>query len=106
MPSDGYWAAVSTSNGLNLGRGSSRVLTDSHSDPPAQCRASTLSDRFNVKLQLQTETSHSEAVSFLFLNQRWFAAGSEEFEVDATHSLTLTSDQRTMADDLSTAQPS
>ncbi|CAB1424892.1 unnamed protein product [Pleuronectes platessa] len=39
MPSDGYWAAVSTSNGLNLGRGSTRiVLTDSHSDPPAQRR--------------------------------------------------------------------
>ncbi|CAB1425452.1 unnamed protein product [Pleuronectes platessa] len=38
MPSDGYWAAVSTSNGLNLGRGSSRVLTDSHSDPLAQRR--------------------------------------------------------------------
>ncbi|CAB1439169.1 unnamed protein product [Pleuronectes platessa] len=42
MPSDGYWAAVSTSNGLNLGRGSSRVLTDSHSDPPAQRRRSTV----------------------------------------------------------------
>ncbi|CAB1430038.1 unnamed protein product [Pleuronectes platessa] len=39
MPSDGYWAAVRTSNGLNLGRGSSCVLTDSHSDPPAQRRS-------------------------------------------------------------------
>ena len=35
VPSDGYWAAVGTSNGLNLGRGSSRVLEDSQSDPPA-----------------------------------------------------------------------
>ncbi|XP_038160303.1 E3 SUMO-protein ligase ZBED1-like [Cyprinodon tularosa] len=35
MPSDGYWAAVSTSNGLNLGRGSSCVLTFSQSDPAA-----------------------------------------------------------------------
>lgn len=30
MLSEGYWAAVSASNGLNLGRGSSRVLTNSH----------------------------------------------------------------------------
>ncbi|KAG2470167.1 MBOA5 acyltransferase, partial [Polypterus senegalus] len=37
MPSDGYGAAVSTSNGLNLGRGSSSVLTDIQLDPPAQC---------------------------------------------------------------------
>lgn len=37
---DGYWAAVSTSNGLNLGRGSSSILTDSPSGPPAQCRCS------------------------------------------------------------------
>ncbi|KAG2471099.1 VGLL4 protein, partial [Polypterus senegalus] len=37
MPSDGYGAAVSTSNGLNLGQGSSSVLTDSQLDPPAQC---------------------------------------------------------------------
>ena len=34
MPSDGYC----DSNGLNLGRGSSCVLTYSHSDPPAQRR--------------------------------------------------------------------
>lgn len=29
MLPDGYWAAVSTSNALNLGRGSSSILTDS-----------------------------------------------------------------------------
>ncbi|KAG2455607.1 HPBP1 protein, partial [Polypterus senegalus] len=36
MPSDGYGAAVSTSNSLNLGRGSSSVLTHSQLDPPAK----------------------------------------------------------------------
>ncbi|KAL0152694.1 hypothetical protein M9458_052417 [Cirrhinus mrigala] len=34
----GYWAAVSISNGLNLGRGSVCVFMDSLSDPPAQYR--------------------------------------------------------------------
>ncbi|KAK3559898.1 hypothetical protein QTP86_026170 [Hemibagrus guttatus] len=33
----GYWAAVSISKGLNLGRGPACVFTDSLSDPPAQC---------------------------------------------------------------------
>ncbi|MCJ8747186.1 hypothetical protein PDJAM_G00150500 [Pangasius djambal] len=37
MPSYGYWAAVSISKGLSLGRGSACVFTDSPSDPPAQC---------------------------------------------------------------------
>ncbi len=38
MPSYGYWLAVSISKGLNLGRGSACVFTDSPLDPPAQCR--------------------------------------------------------------------
>ncbi len=38
MPSYDYWAAVSISKGLNLGRGSACVFTDSPSDPPAQSR--------------------------------------------------------------------
>lgn len=36
MPSDSYWAAVGTGNGLNLGQGSSSVLTNSQFDPLAQ----------------------------------------------------------------------
>ncbi|GLD48038.1 upstream stimulatory factor 1 isoform X1 [Lates japonicus] len=36
MPSNGYGTAVGTSDKLNLGRGSSCVLTDSQLDPPAQ----------------------------------------------------------------------
>uniref|UniRef100_A0A8C9Y7Y3 Rab3 GTPase-activating protein catalytic subunit n=1 Tax=Sander lucioperca TaxID=283035 RepID=A0A8C9Y7Y3_SANLU len=38
MTSYGYWATVSTSKGLNLGRGSTCVFTDNPSDPAAQCR--------------------------------------------------------------------
>ncbi|GLD74253.1 upstream stimulatory factor 1 isoform X1 [Lates japonicus] len=36
MPSNGYGTAVGTSGKLNFGQGSSRVLTDSQLDPPAQ----------------------------------------------------------------------
>ncbi|KAF4107126.1 hypothetical protein G5714_011490 [Onychostoma macrolepis] len=45
MLSYGYWAAVSISKGLNLGRGSACVFTDSLSDPPAQCRGKRMTDR-------------------------------------------------------------
>ncbi|CAB1433984.1 unnamed protein product [Pleuronectes platessa] len=63
MPSDGYWAAVSTSNGLNLGRGSSRVLTDSHSEPPAQRRLITAALRRRYRARCEPPSAGALGIS-------------------------------------------
>ncbi|KAK3545462.1 hypothetical protein QTP70_007689 [Hemibagrus guttatus] len=47
MPCYGYWAVVSISKSLNLGRGSACVFTDSPSDPPAQCSSADEKFRWN-----------------------------------------------------------